>query len=671
MVDPYQRQLAPQRTSGSVGFANAQQMGGGIGDVLSGIGDAVGENAIGDLRLKQQQERDLAAAAAFKAAAEVKERIGMASLDAQDNAAPGAAGFSQSMAEILDKETGAFVQSIADPQVRQRYEAQMSEWASEQRLRFEAFERGQTAKLGVTNTQQSFDLIANRVSRDAPAEDYDEAIEDIRTGLAEMEGLPADVRAGLEREGVAKVTYSWLAGKPPNQAKALLASGLFDGFLPPEAIDRLNNNADVEIRRAQVELEAQQRAQVAESREALNLLITQLGDGAVIPDGDLQAAVERATALGLDKQGYDLVKLGISNDVNRTYRAAPPAQIDAALKQLQADIATRGDDVPASLTLRRDALQSLLTARTRDAAADPLAVAAQNGIASGPIDWDNPATIAQRKTAALAAAKLLGVPPRLLTDEEATEMAANMKTPQGRAMAAQQLQQFGGREARLAAEQVAPSDTMFHYSLGLNRNARQLVYEGQALQQSGKVKVDTGEARRVWAERIAPATRELGQTATSATFEMATAIYAQAMDRRGETEFNEQLFRASINTALGGTTTGGQRKGGVGEWNGRAVVLPPSLTQADFERRLSGFRPTQAFHRNGAALTARELQDNYTPVMVGPNRYGFVSSRGEFVGTKKRGEIYTLDITKVQPPAPRAPRQRDLTGGAPRGSVIK
>lgn len=671
MVDPYQRQLAPQRVGNQVGQANVQQMGGGIGDVLSGIGDAVGQNAIQDMQLKQQQDRDLAAAAAFKAQAELKERIGMASLDAQDNAAPGAAGFSKSMADMLDKETGAFIQSIADPVVRRRYEAQMQDWTSEQRLRFEAFERGQTAKLGVTNTQTSFDLIANRVSRNVPAEDFQEAIEDVRTGLAEMEGLPADVRIALEREGVEKIAYSWLAGKPPNQAKALLESGVFDGMMSPEAIDRINRNADVEIRRAQIELEAQQRAQVAESREALNLLITQLGDGAVIPDADLQTAVERATALGLDKQGYDLVKLGISNDVNRTYRAAPPAQIDAALKQLQADIATRGDEVPASLTLRRDALQSLLTARTRDAAADPLAVAAQNGIASGPIDWDNPATIAQRKTAALAASRLLGVPPRLLTDEEATEMAANMKTPQGRAMAAQQLGQFGGREARLAAEQVAPNDRTFHYSLGLNRNARQLVYEGQALQQSGKVKVDTGEARRVWAENLSLATRELGQTATGAVFEMAVAVYAQAMERRGETEFNETLFKASINTALGGTSTNGVRKGGVGEWNGRSVVLPTSMTQTDFERRLSGFKPTQAFHRNGAAMTGRELRENYTPVMVAPNRYGFANGRGEFAGTKKRGEIYTLDITKVQPPAPARPRTRDLTGGAPRGSRMQ
>lgn len=671
MVDPYQRQVAPQRVGNQVGQANVQQMGGGIGDVLSNIGDAVGQNAIQDLQLKQQQDRDLAAAEAFKTAAELKERIGMASLDAQDNAAPGAAGFSTSMAKLLDEETAKFVASIKDPVVRRRYEAQMAEWSSDQRLRFEGYERGQTAKLGVTNVQSGIDLIANRVSRDLPAADFDQELQDFRNAIADMENLPADVRLALEKEGVAKITYGWVAGKPPNQAKALLASGAFDGLLTPEMVDRLNSGADVEIRRAQVELEATQRAQVAESREALNLLITQLGDGAVIPEGDLQAAVERATALGLDKQGYDLVKLGISNEVNRTYRAAAPLQIDAALKQVQAEIANRGDKVPANLTLRRDALQSLLTARTRDAAADPLAVAAQNGIVSPPIDWDNPATIVQRKTAALAAARLLGVPPRMLTDEEAANMAANMRTPQGRMQAAEQLRRFGGREAGLAAEQVAPNDPVFKASMGLFPNNRQLVYEGQALQESGKVKVDMGEARRVWSETASQATRELGQTATGATFQMAVAVYAQAQARRGETEFDERLFRASINTALNGTTTNGVRKGGMGEWNGRPVVLPSSMTQSDFERRLSAFRPTMAHHRNGAALTARELRESYSPVMVRPNVYGFINGRGEFAGTKKRGEIYTLDITKVSPPAPKANRARDMTGGAPLGSVIR
>lgn len=671
MVDPYQRQVAPQRVGGQVGQANPQQFGAGVGDALTRIGGTVADGKIADLKLRQQQDRDLAAADAFKAQAELKERIGMASLEAQDNAAPGAAGFSTSMAKLLDEETGRFIASIKDPVVRKRYEAQMADWAGDQRVRFEGYERGQTAKLGVTNVQSGIDLIANRVSRDMPAEDFDLELQDFRNAVADMEGLPADVRMALEKEGVAKITYGWVAGKPPNQAKALLASGAFDGLLPPEMIDRLSSGADVEIRRAQVELEAAQRAQVAESREALNLLITQLGDGAVIPDGDLQSAVERATALGLDKQGYDLVKLGISNEVNQTYRAAAPLQIDAALKQVQADIATRGDKVPASLTLRRDALQSLLTARTRDAAADPLSVAAQNGIVSPPIDWDNPATIAQRKTAALAAARLLGVPPRLLTDEEATAMAANMRTPQGRLQAAEQLRQFGGREAGLAAEQVAPNDPVFKASMGLFRNNRALVYEGQALQESGKVKVDVAEARRVWSETASQATRELGQTATGATFEMAVAVYAQAQARRGETEFNETLFRASINTALNGTTTNGVRKGGMGEWNGRAVVLPSSMSQADFERRLSAFKPTMAYHRNGTALTAQELRESYSPVMVAPDRYGFINSRGEFAGTKKRGEIYTLDITKVQPPAPRPVRQRDLTGGAPLGSVIK
>lgn len=644
MVDPYQRQIAPQRVGSAVGQANPQQLGAGIGDVLGSIGDMVGENALADLRLKQQQDRDLAAAQALMDAAATKERIAMAALDAQDNQAPGAAGFSKSMAELLDKETGSFIASIKDPIVRQRYQAQMAEWAADQRVRFEGYERGQTAKLGVTNVQTGIDLIANRVSRDMPAEEFDQELQDFRNGVADMENMPADVRLALEKEGVAKITFNWVLGKPPNQAKALLASGALDGMLTPEMVERLNSNADVEIRRAQVELEAQQRAKLAESREQIDLVITQLKDGAVIPDDQLKSLVDTATTLGLDKQGYDLAKLGITNDVNRTYRAAAPAQIDAALKQVQAQIAAKGDSVPASLTVRRDALQSLLTARTSEASADPLAVAAQNGIASGPIDWNNPATIAQRKTAALAAAKMLGVPPRLLTDEEAHQMRANMKTPQGRMLAAQQLRSFGGREAGLAAEQVAPDDIVFKASLGLGVNNRQLVYEGQAVLESGKVKVDNAEARRVWTETASAATRELGQTATGATYQMAVAVYAQAMARRGETEFNEQLFRASINTALGGTTTNGVRKGGVGEWNGKAVVLPVNMTQAQFEQKLALAKPTSAYHRNGKPISGADLRANYTPVMIAPNRYGFVNARGEFVGTKKAGEIYVLNF---------------------------
>jgi hypothetical protein len=569
------------------------------------------------------------------------------------------------MAELLDKETGSFIASIKDPVVRQRYQAQIADWAADQRVRFEGYERGQTAKLGVTNLKTGFELIANRLSRNASVQEFDEAIKDIRKGLAEMKGLPADVVAELEREGVAQASYSWLAGKPANEAKSALASGLFDKMLPPAAIERLNSNADVEIRRAQVELEAQQRAKVAETREQINLVIKQLTDGAVIPDDQLKSLIDTATTLGLNNQGYDLTKLGITNDVNRTYRAAAPAQIDAELKQVQAQIAAKGDSVPFNLTVRRDALQTLLTARTSEAKTDPLAVAAQNGIASGPIDWDNPATIAQRKTAALAAAKMLGVPPRFLGDEEAAQLKVTMTTPQGRASAAAQAAKFEEYAGAVAA-QIAPNDLVFRASVGLGAPARQLVYEGEAVLDSGKVKIDMVEARRVWSERAAAATSQLGQTATGATFEMAVAIYAQSMARRGVSEFEEEKFRSAMNTALGATRENGVLRGGLGDWNGRRVVLPTSMTQSEFERRMSAIVRPNAFYKNGSRVTGQQLRDGFTPQMLAPNIYGFVNARGEFLLKENTQDIYRLDLTKITPPTQPTTKRKPtapVTGG--------
>lgn len=648
MPKRFQRQVAPGRTTATLPFANASDFGGQIGEAIGSAGDQFGRQAAASRRIEVERERDKQSTQAMVDFAELQERYGTAEIDARLNAAPGAAGHIQQMDEVLAKEQETFLGSIADEKVRNRYRARFAQWQSSKSIAAEGFERGETVKLMVTNADTAVNIKANQLSRPtATNEDFSAATIELREGVGGLEGVPADIRLQMEKDGVATLSASFLKGRPPEQAKAMIASGAFDGFLTPPQLQQIENGADIDMRRLKMEADARARLEKADAREELDQLMREISDGVPKSDEEMAAAQAQAERYGFDKSRYDLGKARVEGSLNREYRSATPQQIDAAIKTFDARIAKAGDKASAQDVVARDHLENMLGTRTKDVARDPLAAGAKMGIDVQPIDWASGDSIASRRRSADASAKALGVPPVYLTDEEAAQMKAQLDTPAGMLEVSRQLKQLGGVASRRAAQQIDPGNQWFHASLGLNPNARQMVYNGDKLLSTKQISVKATDTQERWREHGLPAMQLLPTEAKGAVLQMAVRIYANDAVKLAKDEFDPDLFDGAINAAVGAFGRNGQKTGGIGEWNGEKLILPSGMTQDRFDWLFGKINFSKSTNRprygNGEDIPSSVLRDDWTPVLAPSGRYRFQNRRGEYA-VASGGSPYELDF---------------------------
>ena len=657
MADPYQRQVGPGRTTEALPFANANDYGGQIGEAIIGLGEQQGRQNIADRTIETQRERDRQATQAMVDFAQAQEIYSEAEIDARMNPGPGAEGHRKQMDDHLAKVETDLLGTIQDEKVRDAYRGRFAAWKADQVIRAEAYERGETVKLMVTNAGTAIDIKANQLNRaTASNEDFANAVTEYRAGVGDLEGVPADIRMAMEKDGVAVLSSSFLKGRDPNEAKALIASGAFDGFLSPAQMEQIANGADIDIRREKLEAAATARLEKAAAKEDLDQLLREISDGVPKSDEELAAAAEKAAKYGLDKDGYDLGKARVEGQLNREYRTATPAQIDAEIKKYDSRIAKAGDKASVTDIVARDHLIGILSTRTKDVAKDPLSAGAKMGIDVQEVDWSNSGSVAARRRAADASAKALGVPPVYLTDEETAQMRSQMDTPAGLLAVSSQLRQLGGKASRRAAQQIDPSNSWFHASLGLNDQARQMIYNGDKLLSSKQVSVSANDTQPRWREYAMPAMQLLPIEAKGAVLQMAVRIYAQGAARLGLDDFDEDLFDSSIDTAIGRVRRGDQRLGGIGEWNGAKVVLPPSVSQSRFDTLFGAVNFSKSdvkpLYGNGDPIPAAVLRKGWTPVLAPSGKYRFQNGRGEYAGAAGN-KIFELDFNKLDRLLPR------------------
>lgn len=648
MVDPYQRQVAPGRTTDSLPFANSADYGGVLGDALINLGGDQAQRNVEDTKLETQRDRERQSTQAMVDFAQLQEDYASTEIDALLNAGPGAAGHSKQMDQVLSEAEKNLLGNISDERVRDAYRGRFADWRANQSIKAEAHERGETAKLMRTNAETAINIKANQLSRPtATQDDFVAAITEYRAGVGDLTGVPADIRMAMEKDGVGVMSVSFLKGRDPTETKALLASGAFDGFLTPAQMEQISNGADIDIRRQTMEAEARARLEKADAKEQLDQLLREIGDGVPKSDEELAAAAALAGKYGLDKDGYDIGKARVEGQLNREFRDATPAQIDARIKEYDTRIARAGDNAKVTDVVARDHLAGMLTTRTRDVAKDPLTAGAKMGVDVQPIDWTDGNSIAARRRAADASARALGVPPVYLTDEEATQLKAQLDTPAGMLAVSAQLRQLGGVASRRAAQQIDPANSWFHASLGLNQNARQMVYNGDKLLSTKQVSVKSQDTQPRWREYAMPAMTLLPTEAKGAVLQMAVRIYAHAAVKTDKDEFDEDLFDSAINTAVGRTSRGGQMLGGVGEWKGEALILPAGMAQSRFDALYGavkfGKSKNGPEYGNGDPIPADILRKDWTPTLAPSGRYRFKNSRGEYAITAK-GAAYELDF---------------------------
>jgi hypothetical protein len=662
MFGGYSSQLQPQRTATALPTATPEDYGAGIGDALQRAGGLAGQIAVSDRKLETEREYDRQTTDAMVRWAQMKEAYGVAENEARVNAPPGAAGFAKDMTAIADKQGEEFLGGIQHEGLRQAYQQRFAEWRSERATTADAFERGQTAKLMADQMDVSADIIANSL-RGKPLTDYIEALADIET-MEAPKGVPGAAVLEWRRGAAQKATVSWLRGQEPEMRKAMLDNHTYDALLTAEQIEGLGNEADSDIRRKQVEAEAAARAAKADAIEKIDDVRDRITNGYAVTDEEYAEATGLAEQFDLKDRLRDLREGATAKQVNKEWQNATPAQIDARVKVLDAEIAKAGEKAPQALVAERKALTDLLSTRTDQVKKDPLAAGAAMGIAIGPVDWADPKSVAARRQAADATARAMGVPAKYLTDEEAEQLGANASTPAGQLAVARQLRQLGPVAAKAAAGQVLPGDSLFAYSMGLRPEVQQGIFRGKGLRK--EYPVAAKEAQQIWRETTGNALASMPAASREAAYLSAVELYRQSASSKGKDEFDPALFRGAVREALGGNVNG--RTGGVGEWNGAKFLLPPTMSQQQFDARLGAYKPSRAYRGDKSRIGGDELRQRFSPVMQPNGKYRFVSGRGEYVVIEDGRTPLELDVMKLGLPAA-PPAAARAAGAKPKGPV--
>lgn len=639
----YAPQLSPQRTATALPMATPEDYGAGIGDALMGAGGVAGRAAIDDRKLETQREYDRQATDAMLRMAQLKEAYGLADNEARVNAGPGAAGYAKSMTELAAKQSEEFLASIGHEGLRQAYSSRLGDWKAERAVQADAFERGSTAKLMADQMDASADAMANSV-RGKPLADYVETLSEIET-VEVPKGIPEGAVLEWRRGAAQKATFAWLRSQEPEARKAMIDSHTFDTLLTSEQVEAVLSEADSDIRRKQVDAEAAARAAKAEDVEYVDDVLDRINRGYPVEDEEYADAMTRATRSGLDKRVRDLNDAHIGKQVNKEWANATPAQMDARIKVIDAELARAGDKGSPAMVAERVALDKLLSERKKQVANDPLAAGAAMGIRVDPVDWANPASVAARRKAADATARAMGVPAKYLSDEEAAQLAANATTPAGQLAIARQIRQLGPRAATAAAQQVLPGDSLFAYSMGLRPDLQAAVYRGVGLRKEFPVAED--KAQQIWRETTGNALASMPAASREAAYLTAKELYRQAASSKGKDEFDPVLYRGAVREALGGNPRSGT--GGVGEWNGTKILLPSDMSQQQFDARLGGWKPTRAYRGDKSKISGTELRDRFTPVLQPNGRYQFRSARGEYVVVEDGRTPLEVDVSRLTP----------------------
>ena len=583
MVEPYAPQVAPGRATATLPSASPDVFGAGVGASLASAGGELAQRQLRQLDQERRQEQDRQLAQGMADWATASAELDIAENEARQNALPGAAGHAHDAIVRFDARSRQVLESVTDDEVRQRLSVTIAQARGRVHTEADAWQRGRAVALTVQNVATATETFANTVGRGASAESLGGTLGAIDTMVDGLTVLDGTHREQLRRDARQAVTTSWLSGRAPEEALAMLDSGAFDGELTPAQIERVRNNAEVELRRRQVAAEAEARAQAADAREQVAAIMREVADGVPIAEDRLAAAAELAASAGLSGDSYDIAKARVRSRLNREYQSATPIQIEQAVRNLDVRIAQAGDDAGPGLIVARDHLQQLLDRRRQDVDDNPAGFAATVGIDYGVLDPANPETVSARYRAARATAAATGRPAAYLTPEETSQLRSGMTSRDGRIAALQVAHAFARTDpsaVRSAAREIAPDDRLFQHAARLGPSVGAAVLEGRELIR-GRSFAPPRDLGDFIARRGGVALRQASPQLRADIVAAAQALYAVAIDADGNADpavVDENVVSRAIRRASGGTVRNGEWVGGIGNYNGQAVTLPDGTT---------------------------------------------------------------------------------------------
>lgn len=636
MATVYRAQTNPGNTPMLSG-ASAEAFGAAAGRGLQEAGatlDRVQER-------EKQRARETQAAQAGVDFAKMTGEIDVASQASRETAPAAAAGHTKAQIEEADKRINAFLGTLTDEKVRNVYTERAAELRARVLSREDAFERGKRVEHFVEQVDEIGSQHANNMAtnpeatRDGGAS-LVAALSDVEAGIKPLD-MAEDVKGKLTREQQRKVAVAWGNRMVTDDHKGLIAvieTGTLNPYLEPEDIASLRSGALVEGRRAEAADRARKSAEEAQAREQLSLFQKRIAAGDQPSDAEFAAHAAIAKTYGLEGHAFDLTTAQSEVHINRETRDWTPVQFDQEIATLQG----KGDKRSTGENVRLQQLERIRGSRVSEFNSNPAAAAARAGNPAPPVDWENPSQdqIEARGAWARGYARAAGLatvpymsPEELRPLRERAEQGAA-----GQLEVAQQLRRQWGAGAGGEIARQVDDDKALQLMVGMNSSSANWYGRGVSARQRNPKLFDREAALEVFAREA----EAIPQDLRTPVFDAAANIAAAITDKAGNAEFNETTFKTAISFAMGATGAQGSLRGGVGEWKERSIWLPPELTQADLERRIS--------RANVKQWVAASVGAAGTPNGKAPR---YMTAQGKIGGGLTAQQIRELELQTVSP----------------------
>jgi hypothetical protein len=465
-----------------------------------------------------------------------------------------------------------FVESLPDDEeVYDRIAPMVAQYSGRVRDQEHDWSRRQDAAIEGANLDKYNNGANNALAAGKPT-DLPAALAAVDTivGATDLDpGIKAQLSHRYKAERVTATFNGMLARGETASAKALLANGMFDGFMDDGAKTNLLRQIDAAEQVSAREAELAKSRTRDEARDAIKAVKAKVKAGIAPAPSELQAVQRQATRAKLDAaELIDFGALAIKVQVNRTYTGRSADSMrrdrDALAGKIGAGKATEAEQV---MKAQLDDLVDI---------ADDREVGALRDLArQGPAG----------KSQALAT----------LTGDAAARYDKAEKIEPGLGALANL-----GPKARIAALEGRETRKARPKDFGESRD------------------VETA-ARKTLGPAIAG---QLGG-AYRTVVDTAWDIMAQGMAANGQSGFSAEGFRAALGTAMGATRRpDGYVQGGVQAVRGKPVWLPRWQTATEFDGQLSRTDFGGATYANGDPVAKADVLANYRADYVGDDADG-------------------------------------------------
>lgn len=624
---------------------SAASMGAGVAQTIGQVGEVIQQEKLEDARIERTLRDNAEWSAALVEDAKAREALQALAREGRNSDAPGHA---DRIGKALETERERLLGTVTSPRLKQQLEARIAEWGGNLRAREADWEFLRGQEKTVENVEQSLKLLDGEARRAKTPMEFAHVVTVYREGLVGLD-LSDEVLGKLDREVQARAAVGFVRGRidnAPEEARALLDSGAFDKFLTGDQVDVLRNSAEVEMRRAEAVKERELTEAKASLREKVQTFEQAEGMGLVQDDSAYDQAIVAAQALGDDSLVLKLTGLKANNAFTKVW--GPENATALQREQRIAVLAGKGKLAPEE-ALELKFLRDKAPGWASEEARDPVTQALRRGGQGAPpvIDLNEGESWNARAGWMMARGIKAG-----FADVELRALQDVLESPNGELQVMEQLDKVRDPFAKARmAEQIKPNDPTFRQMAMLRPQVRATVRQGRKAMVNNprffanlpaEVEADLGDMDA----RINAALREYDDDLKMGTRETARQFIAGLVTARGAGDFSgaksgealDRELKVAVAVALGGrvvTNQDGKKVllGGIEDWAGRPYVLPSTINEGEFKRRLlADIAQTRNPPVNPDGSTANLFR--LFPVAVGGGFYEFENAAGTPVKTK-------------------------------------